>query len=240
LLFGSTQLSLVEWLHKLPGKPGPNDQYKPTYDTLKAYLMTTSHHEKSVRDFLSPLLYERWAAGRPIDPDRAALARRQFDFYSDELAIANPFSSNNDGEAVEWARSYLAQFNAVESIYQFILAEATRQKPPINFNRQFKGSSAYVVNNHDVPGAFSLDGWKFVDDAINNVKKFFGGEAWVLGDHAPANIDAVALGPQLRDRYHTDFIGNWRAYLAASEVAPYHSIADAAQKLGQLSSNQSY
>ena len=240
LLFGSTQLSLLEWLRKLPGKPGPTDQYKPTYDTLKAYLITTSHHEKSVRDFLSPLLYERWAAARQIDPDRAALARRQFDFYSDELLIANPFSSNNDGEAVEWARSYLAQFNAVESIYQFILAEATRQKPSINFNRQFKGSSAYVVNNHDVSGAFSLDGWKFVEDAIDNVKRFFGGEAWVLGDHALANIDPVALGPQLRDRYHQDFIGNWRAYLAASEVVPYHSIADAAGKLSQLSSNQSY
>jgi len=240
LLFGSTQLSLLEWLRKLPGKPGPADEYKPTYDTLKAYLMTTSHHEKSTRDFLSPLLYERWAASRQIDPDRAALARRQFDFYSDELAIANPFSSNNDGEAVEWARSYLAQFNAVERIYQFILAEATRQIPSINFNRQFKGSGAYVVNNHDVSGAFSVEGWKFVDDAINNIKRFFGGEAWVLGDHALANVDPVELGPQLRDRYHKDFIANWRAYLAASEVVPYRNVADAAQKLGQLSSNQSY
>jgi type VI secretion system protein ImpL len=240
LLFGSTQASLLEWLHKLPDKPGPDDAYKPTYDTLKAYLITTSHHEKSTRAFLSPLLFDRWAAGRQIDPDRAELARRQFDFYADELALANPFSSNNDGEAVEWARSYLAQFNAVESIYQFILAEATRQKPPINFNRQFKGSSAYVVNNHDVAGAFSADGWKFVEDAINNVRKFFGGEAWVLGEHAFANVDPVALGPQLRDRYHKDFMGNWRAYLAASEVVPYRSVGDAAQKLGQLSSNQSY
>jgi type VI secretion system protein ImpL len=240
LLFGSTQLSLVEWLHKLPAKPGPNDQYKPTYDTLKAYLITTSHHEKSARAFLSPLLFERWAAGRQIDPDRAELARRQFDFYSDELLLANPYSSANDGEAVEWARSYLAQFNAVESIYQFILAEATRQKPAVNFNRQFKGSNAYVVNNHDVAGAFTVEGWKFVDDAINNIKRFFGGEAWVLGDHAIANVDQAALGPQLRDRYHQDFIGNWRAYLSASEIVPYHSVGDAAQKLGQLSSNQSY
>jgi type VI secretion system protein ImpL len=240
LLFGSTQASLLEWLHKLPGKPGPDDAYRPTYDTLKAYLITTSHHEKSTRAFLSPLLFERWAAGRQIDPDRAELARRQFDFYSDELFLDNPFSSNNDGEAVEWARSYLAQFNAVESIYQFILAEATRQKPVINFNRQFKGSGAYVVNNHDVSGAFSADGWKFVEDAINNVKKFFGGEAWVLGEHAFAGVDPVALGPQLRDRYHKDFIGNWRDYLKASEIVPYHSVGDAAQKLGQLSSNQSY
>ena len=240
LLFGSTQTSLLEWLRKLPAKPGPNDEYKPTYDTLKAYLITTSNHEKSTPAFLPPLLYERWAAGRQIDPDRAALARKQFDFYADELVIANPFSSNNEGETVESARSYLAQFNALESIYQFIVAEASRQKPSVNFNRQFKGSAAYVINNRDVPGAFTIDGWKFVDNAISNVKQFFGGEAWVLGQHAFANIDPVVLGPQLRSRYHKDYIANWRAYLAASEVVPYRSISDAAQKLSQLSSNQSY
>jgi len=240
LLFGSTQNSLVESLRKLPPKPGPNDEYKPTYDTLKAYLITTSHHEKSTQAFLPPLLYDRWAAGRPIDPDRAALARKQFDFYADELLIANPYSSNNDGETVEWARSYLAQFNALESVYQFILAEATRLKPPVNFNRQFKGSAAYIINAHDVPGAFTIDGWKFVDNAISNVRQFFGGESWVLGDHALANIDPAVVGPQLRSRYHKDYIANWRAYLAASEVVPYRSISDAAQKLSQLSSNQSY
>src|ERR1017187_10004595 len=240
LLFGSTQAALVDTLHKLPPKPGPNDEYKPTYDTLKAYLITTSNHDKSTQAFLPPLLYERWAAARQIDADRAALARKQFDFYADELLIANPFSSNNEGETVESARSYLAQFNALESIYQFIVAEASRQKPAVNFNRQFKGSAAYVINNHDVPGAFTIDGWKFVGNAIANVKQFFGGEAWVLGQYAFANIDPVVLGPQLRSRYHRDYIANWRASLAASEVAPYRSIADAALKLSQLSSNQSY
>ncbi len=240
LLFGSTQAALVETLRKLPPKPGPGDEYKPTYDTLKAYLITTSNHEKSTREFLPPHLFDRWAAGRQIDSELTALARRQFDFYSDELAIANPFSSSNDSDAVEQARAYLAQFNAIESIYQFIVAEASRQKPPINFNRQFPGSAAYVINRMDVAGAFSLEGWKFVESAIGDVKRFFGGESWVLGNRARTDLDPVALGPALRERYHKDYIANWRAYLAKSQVAPYASVADAAQKLGQLSSNQSY
>lgn len=240
LLFGQTQLALLDWLQKLPAKPGPNDEYKPTYDTLKGYLITTSHHEKATLDFLPPLLMQRWQAGRQVDPDRAALARRQFEFYTDELLISNPFSSSNDTEAVEHARSYLAQFNAIESIYQFIISEASRQKPPVNFNRKFPGSANYVINNMDVAGAFSADGWKFVDNAINNVKLFFGGEAWVLGDHNYGALDPAQIGPQLRDRYHKDFIANWRAYLANSQIAPYRGIGDAVQKLGQLSSNQSY
>jgi type VI secretion system protein ImpL len=240
LLFGQSQLALLDWLHKLPDKPGPTDEYKPTYDTLKAYLITTSNHDKTTRAFLPPLLMEKWLAGRPVDADRAALARRQFEFYSDELFIANPFSSENDSEAVEHTRSYLAQFNAIESIYQFIIAEASRQKPAVNFNQKFPGSAAYVINNKDVVGAFSADGWKFVDNAINNVKLYFGGEAWVLGDHNYGALDPAQVGPPLRDRYHKDFIANWRAYLANSQVAPYHSTSDAAMKLAQLSSNQSY
>jgi type VI secretion system protein ImpL len=240
LLFGSTQEALVDTLRKLPPKPGPNDEYKPTYDTLKAYLITTSNHEKSTREFLSPHLLDRWIAGRQIDSELTSLARRQFDFYATELILANPFSSSNDTDAVEQARSYLAQFNAIESIYQFIIAEASRQKPAINFNRQFPGSAAYVVNNLDVAGAFSIEGWKFVENAIGDVKRFFGGESWVLGNRAYTNLDPLAIGPALRDRYHKDYIGNWRAYLAKSQVAGYASVSDAAQKLGQLSSNQSY
>jgi len=240
LLFGSTQAAMVDTLHKLPPKPGPNDEYKPTYDTLKAYLITTSNHDKSTREFLSPRLLDIWTAGRQIDPELASLARRQFDFYSDELAIANPFSSANDSDAVEQARAYLAQFNAIESIYQFMIAEASRQNPPINFNRQFPGSAAYVINNMDVPGAFSLAGWKFVENAIGNVRRFFGGESWVLGNRAYTNLDPAAIGPALRERYRKDYIANWRAYLAKSQVAAYASVADAARKLGQLSGNQSY
>jgi len=240
LLFGQTQIALLDWLRRLPDRPGPNDAYKPTYDDLKGYLITTSHHEKSTRDFLSPLLMDKWAAGRQVDPARLDLARRQFDFYADELLIANPFSSDNDGGAVEHARSYLAQFNATESIYQFIISEASRQKPAVNFNKKFPGSASYVVNDKDVTGAFTADGWKFVDNAINNVKQFFGGEAWVLGEHNYGSLDPAQVQPLLRDRYHKDFIANWRAYLANSQIAPYRSIGDAAQKLAQLSSNQSY
>lgn len=240
IMFGATQTSLMDWLRKLPSKPGPNDSYKYTYETLKAYLMTTSYPEKSTRMFLSPLLMDRWIAGREIDPDRRALAQQQFDFYAEELAISNPFSKENDTEAIEHARYYLAQFNAVESIYQFMLSEAARQNRPVNFNKQFPGSAAYIVNNKDVSGAFTTAGQAFMQDAIKNLRRFFGGENWVLGDKAYANLDPAQAAPELIARYQRDLIANWRAYLANSEVVRYSSIADAAQKLGQLSSNQSF
>lgn len=240
LLFGATQTSLLEWMRKLPDQPGANDDYTYTYNTLKAYLITTNHPEKSTRDFLTPVLMDRWAAGREVDYERRELARNQFDFYADELPLGNPFSSDTEGETVEHARAYLARFNAIESVYQFMLAEANRQKPPVNFNKQFSGSSAYVVNNKDVAGAFTAEGWKFMQDAIHHVKRYFGGERWVLGENNYSNLDPDKVIPDLQARYEKDFIGNWRQYLANSSVVPYASISDAAHKLGQLSSNQSF
>jgi type VI protein secretion system component VasK len=89
-------------------------------------------------------------------------------------------------------------------------------------------------------GAFTANGWKFMDDAIRNVRRFFGGERWVLGDRALAGLDPASLVPQLTARYHKDFLDNWRQYLAASQVVRYANIADAATKLGQLSGNSSF
>jgi type VI secretion system protein ImpL len=240
VLFGATQASMLQGLRGLPAKPGPDDEYKPSYDTLKGYLMTTSHHEKTTRDFLSPLLLDRWSGGRDVDPERLALAARQFDFYADELLIENPFEETNDGEAVARARRYLAQFNAMERLYQALLGQAAEQAPSINFNKKFPGSAGYVVNNRDVSGAFTVKGWEFMNEALKKAREFFGGEQWVLGDEGLQGLDPATLEPELRARYRADFLGAWRDYLNNSSVVRYRSVGDAASKLSQLSSNQSH
>src|SRR5262249_39090333 len=85
LLFGAAQGKLIKTLGALPVTPGPNDQYGPVYDTLKAYLITTSNHDKSTTLFLSPVLMKSWQAGREIDQARLDLSQKQFDFYSEQL-----------------------------------------------------------------------------------------------------------------------------------------------------------
>ena len=143
LLFGQTQDGILSNLRTLPVAPGPD--YGPTYDALKAYLITTSHHDKSTKAFLSPVLMRWWTANRTVDADRQQLAQKQFDFYAEELREANPYPDDNDAIAIQRARRYLAQFNGVERVYAFMLAEANKNNPPINFNRQFPGSEQTVV-----------------------------------------------------------------------------------------------
>ncbi len=239
LLFGSAQASLVATLQRLPAKPGPADEYSPVYDALKAYLITTSHPDKSTQAFLAPILMKHWVRGREIDAQRTELAQKQFDFYAEDLRNSNPFSSEQDSPAVERGRRYLSQFAGIERVYRFMLAEASKANPSINFNRMFPGSEEVVVNRREVPGAFTKGGWAFMQAAMKNVERFFGGEQWVLGEQAAASVDRAELEKQIGERYRKDFVDQWRAYLDETEVVRYRNLGDAAVKLNAVSGNQS-
>lgn len=237
LLFLQTQNGILENLRALPATAGPD--YQSTYDALKAYLITTSHHDKSTALFLSPVLVKWWSANRGPDAERVALAQKQFDFYATELKEENPFSKDNDGVAIEHARGYLKQFAGAERVYAFMLAEAGKTNPSVDFNRTFPNAAPVVSQTHIVPGGFSKGGWTFMKDAIAHADRYFNGEQWVLGDQVAATVDRAALAASLRDRYNSDFVKQWRQYIKSASVVRYAGLKDATTKLALLSSNQS-
>lgn len=236
LLFGQTQAEMLATLQRLQIPPTATDEYGPSYDTLKAYLLTTSEWKRST-NWLSPVLISRWSSGRSVD-SLLPLAKKQFDFFSEDLPRGNPFSEQNDSGAIDRARLHLSKFSGVEQIYQFMLADASRRSKKINFNEQFPGSAEVVINNRDVPGAFTKAGWAAMQANIRKADKFFGGERWVLGDYASAKPDSAKLEEELRNRYATDYIERWRAFLRNTSVVRYGSLKDAAKKLNTLSGSQ--
>jgi len=240
LLLAPVQQAWIANLKSLPPSPSANESYERGYDTLKGYLITTSHHEKSTQQFLSPLLFARWSEGRAPGSERLQLAQKQFDFYSQELKLQNPFSNETEGLAVERGRHYLSQFAGTERVYQFMLAEANKTNAPVNFNQKFPGSAEEVVNNRDVSGAYTKSGWAAMQNAIKNVDRYFNGEQWVLGEGGAApSLDRASLEQQLKTRYANDFIGQWRDYLRRSSVVKYIDIKDAVKKLSATSNAQS-
>jgi type VI secretion system protein ImpL len=238
LMFANTQTTMLASLRALPETPTPADDYGAAYSLLKAYIITTTHPEKSTPDFLAPVLMTRWLAGRGIDSARAPLARRQFETYANELRYANPFPATADVAAVAKARSFLRQFAGSERIYQFMLAEAGKTNTPVQFNKNVAGSSPYVVVSHDVPGAFTKGGAAFMLAAFKTVDKYISGESWVVGEDA-GGVDKAKLVADLQNRYATDYTTEWRKYLASAQVTRYSGVKDAAAKLGVLSGNQS-
>jgi type VI secretion system protein ImpL len=238
LLLSGTQANMLAILRGLPSSVGPTDDYQAPYDTLKAYLITTSNHEKSSPVYLTPVLLTRWAAGRTVDATRLELARKQFDFYAEELKTSNPFSSANESGSIENARRYLSKFGGTERVYQAMLADGNKN-PSINYATAFPNSAGVVSDTYEVAGAFTKKGWKAIQDDLKHVERFFSGEQWVLGDQISVNLDQTKLAADLSVRYAGDFVTAWRTYLQRGAIIPFRGIADADQKLQKLSGNQS-
>ena len=214
--------------------------YRPVYDALKAYLITTSNPDKSTQDFLVPVLMEHWQSRNQADEDRQTLVRRQFSFYASELPFQNPFpGSNPDQAAVGSARSYLARFAATEALYSAMVSAASASKPAFDFNKAYPGSADVVTNTYIVPGAFTRDGWSFMQNAIQRPDEYFQGEAWVLGPQTIGSVDRTQLQRDLQTSYRADFLRYWREFLQRTSVTRFGSVSDAAGKLTKLSGNQS-
>ena len=120
-----------------------------------------------------------------------------------------------------------------------MLAEAGKNNPPINFNRQFPGSAQTVVDTHEVPGAFSKGGWAFMKDAIAHADRYFSGEQWVLGDQARGHHRSrqTGTGPQgaLLRRLREGVARLHQIRVGGAVCRP----EGRSQKLMQLSGNQS-
>ncbi len=235
LLFRQTQGNMLDYLRALPAS---NTEYRPTYMALRSYLITTSHHDKSDSQ-LPPVLMTFWQNGRDVDQARRDLAQKQFEFYQGELFLENPYSSDNDRVTIETARAYLKRMGGAQRVYQAMLAEANKKFQPVNFNRQFPGSDHVVVDRYDVQGAFTKDGWKFMNDAIAHPERYIQGEAWVLGDTGAANVDMAKLALEIKALYSNDFVKEWRNYVKAASVVRYANLQDGANKLKVLSDTQS-
>ncbi|HEU4563189.1 MAG TPA: ImcF-related family protein [Gemmatimonadaceae bacterium] len=239
LLFGGTREAIAGTLRTLPDAPGATDDYGTTYDLLKAYLIATTFPAKSTADFMTPVLMRGWIGGRTVDSLHTQLAQQQFAFYANELRFGNPYALQQDVGTVTHARSYLNKFAGVERIYQYMLSEAAKANPPVQFNRKYPGSAAYVVDSYEVPGAFTKGGYTYMQGAFKNADRFFQGESWVLGDQAAGQMDKEKALAELRARYQADFVRHWRTYLQSAAVARYANVKDAAKKLSVLAGNQS-
>nr|MDQ2901305.1 hypothetical protein [Acidobacteriota bacterium] len=94
VLFQPVAADLSAQLQGLRPVASPGGCADPAYDALKAYLITTSHPEKS-SGWLATYLLNRWAEPRRMDSETRDLAARQFAFYAKELPLENPFPYAN-------------------------------------------------------------------------------------------------------------------------------------------------
>src|SRR5205807_8353953 len=107
-----------------------------------------------------PILLDLWAEGKDVGSERMQLARKQFEFYAADLKNGNPFSSEANVPAVMRGRSYLASFSGLDRDYQVMLAAAGKES--VNFNRNVRDSAQVIINNKELPAAFTKDGYAYM------------------------------------------------------------------------------
>jgi type VI secretion system protein ImpL len=234
MLWSGTRGKLVASLQALPERPNEASEYGATYNALKAYLITTDHPHESRVDFLAPELMRHWRYGRDIDEEPAAIAERQFAFFAAELPFGNPYGHTQQATLVADSRRFLRAFGDSLQLYQALIAEASDSAPSVRFE-----GAGVVTDPVIVPGAFTDSGWVFVQDRLNNVDQLFDRESWVLGEATVPAGDRARIARSLRQRYVTEYIGQWQQYLAEARIANFAGTQDAANKLNTLSSGQS-
>jgi type VI secretion system protein ImpL len=247
LLLAPAQENILAKLRALPLSPTPDADYTATYRPLKAYVIATSNPNpdsaQDTTDFLPAALLAQWAGSATPDSGLAHLAQAQFAFYASLLAEPSSCMANAGGVrndiVVAHARSYLNGFQGFQHVYQSMLAAANHKVPSFDFNSKFPGSAQYIFDNYSVQGAFSKNGFAFMQDAILHPDPYFRGEEWVLGPSSGPPIDRAALSNQLRKSYTADYIQTWRTYLTKAQFVPFRNFADAGNKLSALDSNTS-
>ncbi|MEO6816745.1 MAG: ImcF-related family protein, partial [Edaphobacter sp.] len=243
LLLAQTQANIVTKLSALPVKALPTDEYQASYKPLKAWLITTSNPDKSTTDFLPPVLESEWIAGRPISSETQQLAQNQFDYYAAALiekdanqaqsCMAALGGSKPDATLVANTRGYLNSFQGIDHVYLSMKAAADRKFPAIEFKKLYPNSVRFVAAPTIVDGAFSKDGFTFMQNAIQHPDQYLSGEEWVTGP-TTGTIDRATLASQLPPRYQEDFLTAWRNFLKTARVLPFGDMNDAATRLHEL------
>jgi type VI secretion system protein ImpL len=239
VLLQHTRHNLLADLRSYQGDPQPNADSGAAYDALKTYLLTTSENQRNSGEFLQDFLIKDWKRDLgDLDQDRSDLAAQQFAFYSAELTQDNPYSKNNDAALVSQVRTYLNKFSGLQRLYTSMLTNARQRAKSYRFAAAHPDGSEVLRARSDVDAAFTSEGYKVMDQSIQNPQGVQG-ETWVLGTTASTNLTPADLSQQLRAMYEKDFIQQWRAFLSATSLLPYNSDPDAAGKLSKLSANSS-
>ena len=226
---------LAAYLRPLPDTPPDSaSSYGEAYDALKAYLILTGNPERSTEEFLVPELMEHWRGAGDRSPEMSELARRQFAVYARELKHGNPYDVSADGELVSRVREYLRRFTEVERFYRSMVARASQEASPVRFS-----AGGVLTATHTVPGAFTREGWRYLQENLDNVAELLAREEWVTGGQAFSEEKLAELTQDLQERYVADYLDHWQRFLASARLTGYASVGGAARSLADLSGNRS-
>lgn len=231
--------AVAAYLRSLPPRPTAAYGFDPTYDALKAYLVTTRYPERSEPAFVADVLTRHWARAYDLPPELEDLVRDQFRFYGEELRHAPPVRAFASDSLLIRTRSFLRQFKSADWSYRNLIATANDSVPAVRFSREFPGSESAMRVDVEVPGAYTDRGWTYVHESLANVGRVLQPEEWVIGGQTFTEEELERLASTLEERYVADYIDRWSSFLSEARVVPFGGPDAGARRLAHLADNQS-
>jgi type VI secretion system protein ImpL len=229
-LWGDTRQAIEEHLRSLPREPDQDSNFGRTQDAFAAYMLTTRRNDLSTAADLATPLLDNWR--RPdTPPEQIELASRQFEFFATELPYRKPYPDDvADDELVARVQDFLLNFGS-DVYYAALISTLNRHRAV-----RFEGPYDHVSNPRTVRGAFTLEGLRDFQAALDSVEFIFDRYAWLYGNRVPANKPQPR---ELATRYYAEYVAEWQDYLRQARVAAGGNFSAASTGLAALAMPQS-
>jgi type VI secretion system protein ImpL len=229
-LWNDTRQAIEAHLRALPREPDQDSNFGRTQDAFAAYMLTSRRNDLSTPADLAVPLLDNW---RQTDTpaEHVELASRQFEFFAMELPYRKPYPDDvADDEVVAKAQDFLLNFGS-DVYYAALISTLNRHRAV-----RFEGPYDYASNPRTVRGAFTMDGLRDFQAALDSVESIFDRYAWLYGNRVPANKPQPQ---ELAARYYAEYVAEWLDYLRQARVAAGGNFAAASTGLAALAMPQS-
>lgn len=235
-----------------PAVPNPNQltpQEEETlgknYDLLKVYLMLSDkYRDKSNDTDIVNTLKDFWVAESKLPADLKDDAENQLKFYakqSDRFDGPDKFPRiQPDGNLVTEVRKKLQAFPPFQRYYKRKVTEISKEiegkfgaMTVDAILQRNSGLAGFLEGGDGVPGAYTLEGFKLMDKAINLSGKELSETDWVMSDEKSVKqeVSQIIESPdanKIRERYYRDYADRWREFVKSIRVKPYKKDSDKA------------
>ncbi|HEX8087398.1 MAG TPA: type VI secretion system membrane subunit TssM, partial [Blastocatellia bacterium] len=208
------------------------------YDLLKAYLML-SNPAKTEPTFLESQLQAYWKKLTPQGADDALLLK-QLEYYARHTAEEEAPHIKSSEKLVTDAQERLRAYPIIERVYKNIKTEIDSEIPAVTIESILQRSGrAALVSSAKVPGSFTLKGYNQymsrIESAAGKVKE----DAWVMGPYAGEVAWQASDTPKLKDRYLSEYVEQWKAFLKGVGVPNYSNVKEAEETLDLMAKSNS-
>jgi type VI secretion system protein ImpL len=216
------------------------------YDLLKTYLMLSGDfRDKAEPTSIATTLAEFWKSESKLPAGSDLVAQQQLEFWAKQVDRDEFPRIKLDNNLIDAARKKLQSFPAVYRYYKRKVTEiskevdgklgATTVEGVLTSNG---GDTSFTDGSYQVPGAYTLEGYRLMKKAISASEKELSADDWVMGEPDKKVVAQTTDASKLEERYFRDYADHWKNFVKAVSVRPYKK-EDAARALQAFSSANS-